>query len=79
MNGSAFFATARRAASPPKVLDVHRDWLLVRMEAPFTLRGLVIELAAARGVVDYRTVWNFVHAQGLSFKKKRAAQRAGSR
>ena len=41
------------------------------MEAPFTLRGLVTELAAARGVVvDYRTVWNFVHAQGFSFKKK---------
>jgi putative transposase len=42
----------------------------------FTLRGLVAELAARGLKVDYRTVWNFVHAEGLSFKKKRAAKRA---
>ena len=38
-------------------------------DQPFTLRGLQAELAE-RGVrVDYRTVWAFVHAEGLSFKK----------
>lgn len=38
-------------------------------QAPFTLRGLAGELAG-RGVrVDYRSVWRFVHEQGLSFKK----------
>ncbi len=55
----------------------NRDWLLERTAAAdFTLRGLVAELAA-RGIrVDYRSVWRFVHAEGLSFKKKRAADRA---
>ena len=42
-----------------------------------TLRGLVAELS--RGLkVDYRSVWNFVHAEKLSFKKNRHRQRTGS-
>ncbi len=58
------------------VLAGHRDWLLERASSDFTLRGLVAELAT-RGVrVDYVQVWRFVHAEGLSFKKKRPAQRA---
>ena len=35
----------------------------------FTLRGLVAELAERGLKVDYRSVWNFVHAEKLSFKK----------
>jgi len=60
----------------PRVLrGEHRDWLLERAATDFTLRGLVAELAE-RGVrVDYRQVWEFVHTEGLSFKKKRAACR----
>jgi len=43
------------------------------------LRGLVAELAEQRGLkVDYRSVWAFVHAEGLSFKKKRAARRTAT-
>ena len=64
----------------PRILLPHRDWLIARMagDQPFTLRGLQAELAE-RGVrADYRTVWAFVRAEGLSFKKKRAAQRAVS-
>lgn len=76
-------APDRMGSRRAKILSgAHRDWLLARMAEArgFTLRGLVAELAAERGVgVDYRTVWNFVHDEGLSFKKKRAAQRAGSR
>ena len=55
-----------------------RDWLLKRIkEKDFTLRGLVSELLAERGLkVDYKTMWNFVHDEGLSFKKKRGSQRA---
>jgi transposase len=54
----------------------NRDWLLERAARDFTLRGLVAELAE-RGVrVDYVQVWRFVHAEGLSFKKKRTAHRA---
>lgn len=53
----------------------HRDWLLERTATDFTLRGLVAELTE-RGVrVDYVQVRWFVHAEGLSFKKKRAARR----
>ena len=54
----------------------HRDWLLARMTQDFSLRGLVAELAERGLKVDYRQVWEFAHAEGLSFKKKRAARRA---
>ena len=54
-----------------------RDWLIARAGRDFTLRGLVAELFAEFGVkVDYVQVWRFVHAEGLSFKKKRPASRA---
>ena len=65
---------------PRKLIGVHRDWLLERAKTDFTLRGLRAELAdpsiGPGGIkVDYRTVWSFAHAEGLSFKKKRAARR----
>jgi transposase len=54
----------------------HRIWLLQRMkDGDFTLRGLVTELAERGLKLDYRTVWNFVHAEKLSFKKKRGGWR----
>jgi transposase len=56
----------------------HRDWLLERATRDFTLRGLVAELADRGVKVDYVQVWRFVHAEGLSFKKKRAARRTAS-
>jgi transposase len=57
---------------PKAIQGEHRSWLLQRTkEADFTLRGLVAELAARGLKVDYRTMWNFVHAERLSFKKKR--------
>jgi putative transposase len=49
----------------------HRVWLIGRCAAKdFTLRGLVDELAERGVKVDYRSVWNFVHAENLSYKKK---------
>lgn len=54
----------------------HRDWLLDRTKADFTLRGLVAELAERGVKVDYVQVWRFVHAEGLSFKKKHSSRRA---
>jgi transposase len=44
-------------------------------EGAFTLRGLVRELADRGLKVDYRSVWNFVQAEKLSFKKNRRGQR----
>ena len=64
---------------PKKLVGAHRDWLLLRCQGGgFTLRGLVAELAERGLKVDYRSVWAFVHAERLSFKKNRARQGAGS-
>ena len=61
---------------PKSISGKHRIWLLQRIkEGDFTLRGLVAELAERGLKVDYRTVWNFVHAEKLSFKKKRGGWR----
>jgi len=53
-----------------------RDFALARLaEQPsLPLRALQAELAA-RGVrVSYGALWNFVHAEGLSFKKRPSSQ-----
>lgn len=64
---------------PKSIRGEYRDWLVERIrEQPFTLRGLVAELAARGLKVDYRTMWEFVHAEKLSFKKNRPRQRTGS-
>jgi transposase len=56
----------------------HRDWLLERCRArDLTLRGLIVELAERGLKVGYRSVWTFVHAAGLSYKKHGAAARLG--
>jgi putative transposase len=60
---------------PHKIKGAHADWLRARITAaPFTLRGLVAELAEHGLRVDYRTMWNFAQAEGLSFKKNRTGQ-----
>lgn len=60
---------------PKKIVGGHRDWLIARCSAgDFTLHGLQGELAARGLQVDYRTVWNFVHGENLSFKKNRSRQ-----
>ena len=61
---------------PKAIVGEHRVWLLERAGSDFTLRGLVAELGGRGLKVDYRTVWNFVHAEKLSFKKKHPAGRA---
>jgi transposase len=73
-------APAKMGGRRPKAIrGEHRTWLLERAKGgDFTLRGLVAELADRGVKVDYRTMWNFAHAEKLSFKKKRARQRTGS-
>jgi putative transposase len=64
---------------PKLIAGEHRVWLLRRVEErDFTLRGLVAELAERGLKVDYRSVWNFVHAEKLSFKKKSRRERTRS-
>ena len=72
--GSA--ASGQMGGHKPNILSgANRDWLLERAATDFTLRGLVAELAERGVKVDYVQVWRFVHAEGLSFKKKRVARR----
>ena len=60
----------------PRLSGETADWLRTRCRSgPFTTRGLTAELLV-RGIrSDRRSVWLFLHAQGLSFKKNRAASR----
>ena len=64
---------------PKAIAGAHHEFLARRVrEGGFTLRGLVAELAERGLKVDYRSVWNFVHAERLSFKKNRRRQRTRS-
>ena len=58
---------------PKAIAGEHAAFLARRVrDGAFTLRGLVAELAERGLKVDYRSVWNFVHAETLSFKKRMA-------
>ncbi len=77
--GSA--APAKMGGHKPRTLrGEHAEWLIARCrEADFTISQLVDELSQVRGLkVDRRSVWEFLHAEGLSFKKKPVRQGAGS-
>jgi len=70
-------ATGSAAAKPmgghrPFALRDERDWLLQRLrdETDVTLRGLQSELAVRGVIVSYGALWNFVHREKLSYKKK---------
>jgi putative transposase len=64
----------------PRVLSGQRAaWLRNRVKAAsFTLRGLAAELAARGVKTDPRAIWVFLRAEGLSFKKNRAARGSGA-
>src|ERR1041384_8434815 len=64
---------------PKAISGEHRVWLLTRtQDGDFPLRGLVAELSERGLKVDYRSVWEFAHAEKLSFKKKPGGWRTGS-
>ena len=55
----------------PKIVGEYRAWLIRRCRSgDFTLRGLVAELGDRGLRVDYRSVWEFVHAEQLTYKKR---------
>ena len=70
-------APGQMGGHKPKAISGDDQVFLARRvgEGGFTLRGLVRELAERGLKVDYRSVWNFVHAEKLSFKKNRRGQR----
>jgi transposase len=67
--GSA--AAGKMGGHRPRLLvGAHAEFLRQRIaQGDFTLRSLVAELSSRGLKVDYRTVWAFVHRDGLSFKK----------
>ncbi len=63
-------ASGRMGGHKPKAIaGEHAIFLSRRVrDGGFTLRGLVAELATRGLKADYRSVWNFVHAEKLGFK-----------
>jgi transposase len=61
-------------------LDGEREWLLDRLaEKPdLTLHALLGELRERGVTVSCDTLWRFLRGAGISFKKNRVRQRAGS-
>ncbi len=55
-----------------RVLEPHRDWLLERVRAcPETTLALLQDELRERGLeVSHDTVWRFLRACGLTFKKR---------
>jgi transposase len=76
--GSA--AAKQMGGRPGLKLAPHRVWLLERLAAApdVTLRALVLELHERGVAASYGSVWRLVHAAGISFKKNRIRNRAGS-
>ena len=79
-------ATGSAAAMPmggrrPLRVMAARDWLLARIakKPDLTLRAVMAELAARGTPASYGAVWRFLKHEGISFKKKPARQRTGSR
>ncbi len=75
------FRPGQMGGHKPRTLSgEHRIWLIQRCKSgEFTLRGLIGEIETERGLkVDYRSVWEFVHDEGLSFKKNTSTRRARS-
>ena len=57
------------------------EWLLARIAAKpdLTLRAVVAELAERGTPTSYGAVWRFFKQAGITFKKKPARRRTGSR
>lgn len=57
---------------PGKIAGEHRIWLVERCHTrAFTVRGLVKELRDRGLSINYRSVWDFIHAENLTYKKRR--------
>jgi transposase len=71
-------AAKRVGGNRQPLLLSERDWLLARVSAApdLTVRALRAELAARGTNVCVDTVWRFLMAAGLTFKKNSARRRA---
>jgi transposase len=66
--------------NPPVLKEKDRAFIRRRMaqEAHVTLRGLQAELAERGTKASYGAIWNFVHGEGLTFKKNSRRRRAAA-
>lgn len=73
------FAAQKVGGHRQALLLSQRDWLLARVSAApdLTIRALRAELAQQGTTVSVDTVWRFLMAQGLTFKKNTARLGAG--
>jgi transposase len=79
-NATGSVAPAKMGGHKPRTLrGEHAEWLRARCaDKDFTISQLVEELAQERSLkVDRRQVWEFLHAEKLSFKKKPVRPGAG--
>jgi transposase len=62
------------------VLLAEREWLLARVAAApdLTVRALRAELIGRGTKVSYGAVWDFLAAEGLTYKKNAARRRTGA-
>ena len=72
-------APGRTGGHRKPILAPQHDWLMARVEAcsDGTLFALRDELRARGVQVSHDSVWRYLRGAGISFKKKRAGQRAG--
>lgn len=77
---TGFCAAKKVGGNRRALLLSERDWLLARVSAApdLTVRAVRAELAERGTKVCADTVWRFLKAEGLTFKKKPAGRRAGS-
>ena len=66
--------------NPPVLKEKDRAFIRSRIakEPHVTLRGLQAELAERGTKASYGAIWEFVHAEKLTFKKKHGRRRANS-
>jgi putative transposase len=64
----------------PVILRNERAWLAARIAAEphMSLRKLLSDLQVRGIAVSYGALWNFVHSEGLSFKKNSSRRRAAN-
>jgi transposase len=75
---SGSVAPGKMGGHRPVLLAAHRDFVhaCFARTPELPLRALQLELAARGVKASYGAIWSFVHAEGLSFKKNHAGQRA---
>ena len=78
LRGTGNVAIGKVGGHKKHILGDQREWLKVRIaqEPHVTLRTLLSELEVMGIHVSYGALWNFVHAQNLSFKKNSSRRRA---